>query len=122
MENLSIKGTIKKIYPTQQINDTFKKREFILLTDDKYPQTIKFELTQEKTDLLDDIKKQITATVYFNVRGRDWTNKENKTVYFVSLNAWKIETETTPEIKPIPEPVKTQTQTHTQPQTDDLPF
>lgn len=120
MENLSIKGTIKKIYPTQQINDTFKKREFILLTDDKYPQTIKFELTQEKTELLDDIKKQITATVYFNVRGRDWTNKENKTVYFVSLNAWKIETETTPEIKPIPEPVKTQT--HTQPQTDELPF
>lgn len=122
MENLSIKGTIKKIYPTQQISDTFKKREFILLTDDKYPQTIKFELTQEKTELLDDIKKQITATVYFNVRGRDWTNKENKTVYFVSLNAWKIETETTPEIKPIPEPVKTQTQTHTQPQTDELPF
>jgi hypothetical protein len=120
MENLSIKGTIKKIYPTQQINDTFKKREFILLTDDKYPQTIKFELTQEKTELLDYIKKQITATVYFNVRGRDWTNKENKTVYFVSLNAWKIETETTPEIKPIPEPIKQETQPQTQ--TDDLPF
>jgi hypothetical protein len=104
MENLSIKGTIKKIYPTQKINDTFIKRDFILLTDEKYPQTIKFELTQEKTDLLNDIKKQVNATVYFNIRGRDWTNKENKTVYFVSLNAWKIDIETTPEIKPIPIP------------------
>jgi len=120
MENLSIKGTIKKIYPTQQINDTFKKREFILVTDEKYPQTIKFELTQKKTEFLDDIKKQVNATVYFNVRGRDWINKENKTVYFVSLNVWKIETETTPEIKPIPEPVKQETQPQTQ--TDDLPF
>lgn len=120
MENLSIKGIIKKIYETQQISDTFKKREFILVTDDKYPQSIKFELTQEKTELLDDIKKQISATVYFNVRGRDWTNKENKTVYFVSLNAWKIETETTPE--PTPEPVKVKQETQPQKQTDDLPF
>ena len=120
MENLSIKGTIKKIYETQQISDTFKKREFILVTDDKYPQSIKFELTQDKTELLDDIKKQISATVYFNVRGRDWTNKENKTVYFVSLNAWKIETETTPE--PTPEPVKVKQETQPQKQTDDLPF
>jgi len=120
MENLSIKGTIKKIYETQQISDTFKKREFILVTDEKYPQTVKFELTQDKTELLDDIKKQISATVYFNVRGRDWTNKENKTVYFVSLNAWKIETETTPE--PTPEPVKVKQETQPQKQTDDLPF
>jgi hypothetical protein len=41
MENLSITGTIKKVLPLQQVNESFKKQEFILETADTYPQKIK---------------------------------------------------------------------------------
>ena len=123
MENLVITGTIKKVLPLQEISDNFKKREFILETADTYPQKIKFETVNDKTDLLNGIVKQVEAKVYFNVRGREWINKENKTVYFVSLQAWKIEYTKTEEIAPIQE---TKTEPAQPVQTniynDDLPF
>ena len=39
--------------------------------------------------------------VYFNVRGREWLNKDNKEVYFVSLNAWRIELESNSVSAPV---------------------
>ena len=44
METLKIEGVITKIMPTEQLTETFKKRNFVLETDEKYPQKIKFEL------------------------------------------------------------------------------
>lgn len=123
MENLSITGTIKKVLPLQQVNESFKKQEFILETADTYPQKIKFETVNDKTELLNGIVKQVEAKVFFNVRGREWINKENKTVYFVSLQAWKIEFTKTEAIPPIQE---TKTEPAQPVQTniynDDLPF
>ena len=54
-------------------------------------QMVKFELTQAKCDEIDNYKTGDDVTVHFNVRGRKWTNKEGKDVYFVSLNAWRLE-------------------------------
>jgi len=123
MENLVITGTIKKVLPLQEISDNFKKREFILETADTYPQKIKFETVNDKTDLLNGIVKQVEAKVYFNVRGREWINKENKTVYFVSLQAWKIEYTKTEEIAPIQETKTEPVQpVQTNIYNDDLPF
>jgi len=121
MDTLKIDGVIIKRFPTEQITETFKKREFILHTkDEKYPQKIKFELTQDKTDLLDDITKPTPATIYFNIRGREWTNNKNEFKYFVSLNAWKIET--TPELKEIPAAIIKETPPITSGFADELPF
>ena len=68
------------------------------------PQMVKFELNQKATDKIDKFKEGQIVSVSFNVRGREWTNKNNEVVYFVSLNAWKIEAD---EPEPVP---------------DDLPF
>ena len=122
MENLKIEGIITKIKATEQLTETFKKREFILETEEKYPQKIKFELTQNNTDLVNDIKKQVNAVVYFNVRGREYTDNQNQVKHFVSLNAWKIETSPlTPEVpeqikqaEPLPVAID--------PSVDELPF
>lgn len=121
MENLAITGTIKKVLPVQQVSDTFRKQEFILETGDTYPQKIKFETVNDKTELLKGISKQIEAKVYFNVRGREWINKEQKTVYFVSLQAWKIEKVNAEQIAPIKEPAKVEP-AQTNIYNDDLPF
>lgn len=93
MSELKLKGKITAIFDKQQITDTFSKREFVIETDEQYPQMVKFELTQAKCDDIDSYKVGEEAIVHFNVRGRKWTNKQNEDVYFVSLNAWRLERE-----------------------------
>jgi len=93
MSELKLSGVIIAIMGKQQVTDTFAKREFVIETDEQYPQMVKFELAQNKCDLIDEYKVGDNVNVFFNVRGRKWTNKENKDVYFVSVNAWRIEAE-----------------------------
>lgn len=91
MSNLSLKGKIYKIFDTNQISDSFKKRDFVIETEDQYPQMVKFELIKDNTGKVADFKEGQEVEVFFNVRGREWTNKNNEIVYFVSLNCWRIE-------------------------------
>ena len=91
MSELKLQGKIIAIMEKQQVTDTFAKREFVIETDEQYPQMVKFELAQAACDLIDKHKIGDDINVFFNVRGRRWTNKENKDVYFVSVNAWRLE-------------------------------
>ncbi|VAW26348.1 hypothetical protein MNBD_BACTEROID06-929 [hydrothermal vent metagenome] len=96
--SLSISGSILEISDVQQIKETFKKREFVLeLTENpQYPEFIKFELIQDKCALLDAYKVSDRVTVHFNLKGRKWTDREGKVVYFNSLQAWRMELEGKP--------------------------
>ena len=49
---MEITGKIKKVFETQNITASFKKREFVVTTQEQYPQDILIELTQDKTDVL----------------------------------------------------------------------
>jgi hypothetical protein len=91
MSELKLEGKIIAIMDKQQVTDTFAKREFVIETDEQYPQMVKFELTQAKCEDIDRHKVGDDVSVSFNVRGRKWTNKEGKDVYFVSINAWRID-------------------------------
>ena len=91
MSELTLKGRIVAIFDKEQITDTFSKREFVVETDEQYPQSVKFELTQAKCDDISNYKEGEELTVHFNVRGRKWTNKQGEDKYFVSLNAWRLE-------------------------------
>ena len=89
---MDITGTLKVKSEVQQIKDTFKKREFVITDNSsQYPQHIMFELTQDKCSLLDNYQVGQDIKVYFNLRGREWTDKEGKVKYFNSLQAWKLE-------------------------------
>ena len=90
------KGIIIAINPTQQITDTFSKREFAVQTSEEnngkvYTQSISFQVVQDKCSLLDTFSVGDEVAVNFNIAGRPWTNKEGVTKYFNSLNVWKIE-------------------------------
>jgi len=37
---MEIKGTVKMIGQTVQVSDKFSKRELVIVTDEKYPQSI----------------------------------------------------------------------------------
>jgi len=90
--SFSISGKLKVVQETQQIKDTFKKREFVL-TDDtsQYPQHITFQLVQESCDLLDGMKPGEEVKVLFNLKGREWTSPQGELKHFNSLDAWRVE-------------------------------
>lgn len=89
---MEITGKIKVKGNAQQVSDKFKKREFVLTDNSsQYPQYIQFELTQDKCSVLDNFNVGDEVKVLFNLRGREWTNKEGQVKYFNSLQAWKME-------------------------------
>lgn len=87
----TIKGELKEIRKEQQISDSFKKREFVL-TDmsGQYPETILFQTVQDRSFLLDKFKEGDMVEIYFNIRGREWTNPQGEVKYFNSFDVWKI--------------------------------
>jgi len=91
MSELKITGAIKKIFDTQEVSASFKKREFVIETTEQYPQVIKFELTQQKCGDLDRYCEGQEVCVHFNVRGREWRKEGKETAYFNTLQCWKIE-------------------------------
>ncbi len=83
------------------MSDKFAKREFVIeTTEDKYPQKVLFQCTQDRCELLDSVAIGETVTVAFNVRGRDWINPQGETKYFNSLECWKIINESANDFKP----------------------
>lgn len=90
--SFEVEGKLYKKFDTVQVKDTFKKREFIIeLEDGAYSQLIKFQLIQDRCELLEDYVEGSDIKVFFNLRGRAWTGKEGTTSYFTNLAAWKIE-------------------------------
>ncbi len=103
--SFEISGRIFEIYPTQQVTDKFKKREFILEVKEtgnngfEFIEYIKFQAVQDKCSLLDGLNLNDQVKVSFNLRGRKW-EKDGQTSYFTNLDAWKIENEQSTSINP----------------------
>lgn len=91
---MDIKGKIVEIFDTIRVSDKFQKREFVVeyAENPSYPEFIKFELIQDKCDLLNNINPGQVIQVHFNLKGRKWTDPQGNDKYFNSLQAWKIDT------------------------------
>jgi hypothetical protein len=89
----TLKGELKVISPTQQVSDSFKKREFVVVdASGQYAQTSQFQAVQDRCELLDRFKVGDSVEVTFFLRGREWTNpKDGQVRFFNSLDAWKVE-------------------------------
>jgi hypothetical protein len=85
-----VKGTIKEIKVTQVVSEKYKKREFVLTTEDKYPQDVLFQLSQDNCDLVNIFKAGDKVTLAYNLRGREWVNPQGETKYFNTLEVWKM--------------------------------
>lgn len=118
-------GSIHKIFDTQSKSDTFQTREFVIKQDGNYPQFIKFQLTQDRCDLVNNYGEGDRVKVSFDLRGREWNEK-----YFTNLNAWridKVQAEQTQEkvdvIQPLDiEPPVNSSENLTAEDFEDLPF
>ena len=115
-EPLKTIGKIKRISDIQQITDTFKKREFVIETDEQYPQKISFQFTQDRTSILDNYSVGQKVEIDYNLRGREWTNPEGVLKYFNTIEGWRIKS--LEQASPLSE---SQSETTTEGD-DDLPF
>src|ERR1051326_3946755 len=89
---LTYTGVLKEKGKEQKVSDRFKKREFVL-TDNSpsYPQTILFQLTQDRCSLLENYNVGDEITVHFQLKGREWRNPQGEVKFFNSLDVFKVE-------------------------------
>lgn len=90
--NLTVKGTIHLIKDKQKMSEKFTKRDVIVECGDnpKYPQLVAFEMSQDRVDLVDGMRKGDLIEIEFNLRGREWTSPQGEVKYFNTLSVWKL--------------------------------
>ena len=88
---MQLTGKIIFIGEVNQVSDKFQKRDFVLETQEQYPQQIKLELHQDRVDLIDVYQLDEVVTADFNLRGRSYIDKQGQTQYSNTLQVWKIQ-------------------------------
>jgi hypothetical protein len=90
-----ITGKVIDIAPVNQVSDKFKKREFVIEKKETggsavFVDYIKFQLLQDKCDLINESFLNEEVKIWFNLKGNKW-ERDGKVNYFTNLDAWKIE-------------------------------
>lgn len=111
MSDLKISGKITKVSDRIKKTDKFTMRLFVIETDGQYPQPVKFQLVNDRCDLINNEMVGETITVHFDIRGNEWEGK-----IINNLNAWKIDRPLLFEAKKLEEPA------NDLPMDDGLPF
>lgn len=81
---------LHKIIKKVETPTGFKKIEFVIKTDEQYPQLIKFEVQNDKCGLIDNIFPEDRISFSFNIRGREWISPDGKLVFFTTFVVWKL--------------------------------
>lgn len=92
--NFEILGKVILKEDTQKMSEKFSKREFVIEVENErnsdWNDFIKFQLTQDRCDLLETVSVDESIKVSFNIKGHKW-EKDGKMNYFSNLEAWRIE-------------------------------
>jgi hypothetical protein len=98
---MDISGKIKMIDTTKEVGTGgFKKRDVVVTTDETYPQHILVQFVQDKCDLLNGYNVGDSVKIDLNLKGREWTNPQGETVYFNTIQGWRIAKEDTSKQSP----------------------
>ncbi len=95
--SLEVSGKLLVKYDTQQVNDKFKKREFVIelaeeINGNVYTNYAKLQLVQNKCDIVDRFNVGDVVKVSFNIKGNSYVDKKDGTTkYITNLDAWRIE-------------------------------
>ena len=81
-----LKGKIKVLFEQQDFPSGFYKRDFVITTNEQYPQDIKLSALKERVEQLIGLGEGDEVLVKFDLRGREYNGN-----YYVDLNAWRIE-------------------------------
>lgn len=119
MSELVIKGTIKSIGDVQVVSEKFQKVEFVIVTDDKYPKSVAFQVTNDKIDNFIKYNSEgQLVEVKFNAESKEFNGR-----WFTNLTAWRVqsvgENSQQPQQEPVPQPVQS---VPPEKESDTLPF
>ena len=86
-----ITGKIIDIFPVNQVSDKFRKREFVIERKETggsalFIDYIKFQLLQDKCDLINESFMNEEVKVIFNIKGNRW-ERDGRVNYFTNLDA-----------------------------------
>ncbi len=88
---MEVSGRVKMIDVTKEVGSGgFKKRDIVVTTDEQYPQYISVQFVQDKCELLNNYQVGDNVKIDINLRGREWTNNQGETVYFNTIQGWRI--------------------------------
>lgn len=80
------RGILHKVYDAEQKTEKFRIREFVIkIPSPHYEQYGKFQLTNDRCDLIEPYDTGDEIEVYFDIHGREWNGN-----YYTNLNAWRI--------------------------------
>ena len=90
-----VSGKVIDISPINQVSEKFKKREFVIEKKEAggaavFIDYIKFQLLQDKCDLINESFMNEDVKIWFNLKGNKW-ERDGKINYFTNLDAWRIE-------------------------------
>lgn len=93
--SFEVTGKLLVKYDTQNVNDRFRKREFVLELEDNvngniYTNYAKMQLVQNKCDILDRFNEGDLVKVSFNIKGNRW-ERDGKVNFITNLDAWRVE-------------------------------
>ena len=93
--SFELTGKLLEKFETEQPSPTFRKREFVIETAEerngrKFFDPIKFQLIQDRVDLIDNYDTGEEIKVSFDIKGNRW-ERDGRVSYFTNLVAWRIE-------------------------------
>jgi single-stranded DNA-binding protein len=97
--------------------------EFVVKTDEQYPQTLQLQANKEKAENLVKYNKVgDKVDINVNLRGREWTNPQGEVKVFNTIEAWKIFKANSDNQTPQNEPFETVSEAEIIEDDGDLPF
>ena len=127
MSTFQLEGSFIEKTHVETVGNNFHKREFVIEIknerDERWNDYVKFQLTQDRTTLIDQFNPGDILKVSFNIRGRKW-EKDGEVMFFNTLEAWRIEGHAKPQPETTQEPTSSANLENqfNEEAADDLPF
>ncbi len=87
---MKVTGKIHNVGALRTVSEKFKSKDVVLLTEDKFPQYITIQFTQEKTNMISEENIGENVEVSINLRGRKWESPQGEIKYFNTIEGWQI--------------------------------
>ncbi len=85
-----VNGKIISISDIVVISEKFRKRDFVIETEENYPQKLKLQLVQDKVDIIDKYKIGDSIEANINIKGKEWVGSNGIPTILMSLDVWSM--------------------------------